>query len=356
MRQKLLRALRKHVFNTMPIRLLCFEPQGESDFQITLLERGAIYARLATTLEGNNNDEELLAQMTRKRSTRRKGTEQEVIERLISKHTRYAILSHTWLRTVSSEVTYDDWNKGRLETNDPGYQKLVNFCKTAWKDHHVIFGWMDTLCINKESSSELDESIRSMYNWYSRSAVCITYLAETGTLSDMHADPWFTRGWTLQELLAPSVIKFYNADWNQLVDSSDNDKLDAAITKQIERATTIIHSELYNVRLAPISRRMQLAATREVTREEDTSYSLMGIFDVSISTAYGEGARHAFSRLLQAIFVSSNDVLDILNCAGEDPLPRPYNSRVLPSSPQNYINRSSNERLCGNLTRRLLNH
>ncbi|KAF9477473.1 hypothetical protein BDN70DRAFT_765366, partial [Pholiota conissans] len=230
----------------------------------------------------------------------------------------YAILSHTWIHAAPGEVTYDDWIKGTLEIGKPGYDKLVNFCKVAERDHRVTLGWMDTICINKESSSELDESIRSMYKWYCDASICITYLAHTSTLSDMLYDPWFTRGWTLQELLAPSKIKFYSMGWEKLV-SDDNDKESLPIISQISAATTITSDEIMtftNDSSIPHSRKMQWAANRQVTREEDTAYSLMGIFNISISIAYGEGAERAFFRLLKKILASSKNVSDIFNWAG----------------------------------------
>ncbi|KAF9482073.1 hypothetical protein BDN70DRAFT_771891, partial [Pholiota conissans] len=214
---------------------------------------------------------------------------------------RYAILSHTWMRVSPGEVTYVDWMKGEFDSHHSGYRKLLSFCKAAWNDHGLTLGWLDTLCINKESSAELDESIRSMYKWYRDSAICLTYLSGTVTLTDMHKDLWFTRGWTLQELLAPVNIKFYNREWKQLIESSKNDKDDYSIHQQIEQATSITQYELRYIRNVPISRRMQLAATREVTREEDIVYSLMGMFDVSIATAYGEGVEQAFFRLVKEI-------------------------------------------------------
>ncbi|KAF9472756.1 hypothetical protein BDN70DRAFT_818194, partial [Pholiota conissans] len=222
---------------------------------------------------------------------------------------RYTILSHTWLREAPGEITYSDWHNQNFDESSPGYQKVVNFCKLAWLKHGITLGWMDTICINKESSSELDESIRSMYKWYHGSDVCIAYLGESQFISDIHRDTWFTRGWTLQELVAPAVIKFCNRDWDYFSpDTIETDtysysdaSIVAQIINQISKATSITENELSGFHQLSLSRQMQLAATREVTREEDTAYSLMGIFDVSIATAYGEGGERAFSRLLEAI-------------------------------------------------------
>ncbi|KAF9473344.1 hypothetical protein BDN70DRAFT_817378, partial [Pholiota conissans] len=227
---------------------------------------------------------------------------EETIEQLISKCARYAILSHKWLQGRPGEITYDHWKEGLFDPKSAGYEKLVNFCRIAWNDYGITLAWMDTICINKDSSSELDESIRSMYAWYKRSHVCIVYLSETMTVSQIPQDSWFTRGWTLQELLAPERLKFYGADWTKLESLGVNDK-DGLIT-YIEQATTISHAEITNVACTPFSRRMQWAASRKVTREEDVAYSLMGIFNMSISIAYGEGADRAFRRLLKEILTS----------------------------------------------------
>ncbi|KAF9471937.1 hypothetical protein BDN70DRAFT_819364, partial [Pholiota conissans] len=247
--------------------------------------------------------------------------------------TGFAILSHTWLHSLPGEITYDDWHQGDLDATHPGYRKLVNFCNIAAEKHGLSLAWMDTVCINKSSSSELDESIRSMYMWYQSANVCLTYLAETVSLVELSKDPWFTRGWTLQELLAPDVLKFYNRDWKQLT-QCENDKEDKTILQKIQEATTIWEEELLEDYEVPISRKMQWAADRNVTREEDTAYSLMGIFGVSIPIAYGEGRELAFVRLIKEILnISKNDVLDIFNWAGN------YDTRtsaLLPSSPKAY--------------------
>jgi hypothetical protein len=309
----------------MPIRLLRFEPCN-GNLKISLLERSEVYNYLALQLQADYNQRE---------------------SRSLDFHwthkANYAILSHTWNPTPG-ELTYGDWQKGSLADTDPKCRKLVSFCKAAWEDHGLTLGWIDTVCINKESSAELDESIRSMYRRYSSARLCITYLAATDTVSNMHADPWFTRGWTLQELVAPNVIKFYNMDWKQL-SSAVNDKQNSMMRKEIELATTITRDELNAFlrergRSISISRKMQLAAKRQVTREEDIAYCLMGIFGVSISTAYGEGGDRAFFRLVEEIFRSTKDVSDIFNWAGNQKRFRPYSTTSLfPSHPSDYLTR-----------------
>ncbi|KAF9482101.1 hypothetical protein BDN70DRAFT_991444 [Pholiota conissans] len=341
---RLMVALREHVFNTMPIRLLSFKSE-DNKFQIELLERGVIHGQVASKLQAEITETDFLPQINKER--RSPETDEEIIERLILKHARYAILSHTWLRGATGEVTFGKWRQGVFDEDDPGYQKLVNFCKASWSNHGLTLGWMDTVCINKESSAELDESIRSMYSWYRKSEVCLTYLAETSILSDMHQDTWFTRGWTLQELLAPRRLKFYDSGWKLLIDApAPNDKRHPEIVDQINQATSITEEELrWNIVDATISRRMQLAARREVTREEDTAYSLMGIFNISISIAYGEGAERAFFRLLKEILSNSADALDVFNWAGEIPQFWTHVSSLLPSNLKQYLQRSSNTQL-----------
>ncbi|KJA15044.1 hypothetical protein HYPSUDRAFT_149663, partial [Hypholoma sublateritium FD-334 SS-4] len=230
----------------------------------------------------------------------------QLLEGAVQQSVNYAILSHTWMRDTPGDVTFQDW--AAREHNPRGNTKIVKFCEVAARNHKVTLGWIDTVCINKGSSSELDESIRSMYNWYRGASVCIAFLSETANIAEAHRDSWFTRGWTLQELLAPSRSVFYNEDWNQLGSSDDT-----MIQSVIEMACGITCRELnlaWNGKVAqiPLSRRMQMACGRQVTREEDTSYSLMGILGVDISIAYGEGAGRAFSRLIRELFNTHKDV------------------------------------------------
>lgn len=143
----------------------------------------------------------------------------------------YAILSHKWGKP-EDEVSFEDMLSGRQESKK-SYMKLVGCCKQAQKDglHHV---WIDTCCINKESSAELSEAITSMFTYYERSKVCYAFLddvlVDSNAKEDLHASSfsqsaWFTRGWTLQELIAPPSVKFFDGLWSFLDTKPMNDSL-----------------------------------------------------------------------------------------------------------------------------------
>ena len=201
-----------------------------------------------------------------------------------------------------------------------GYEKLRHFCDKA-KAYGCEYVWSDTCCINKESSSELEEAIRSMYRWYRDAFVCIVYLAKSSSVKDLAREPWFTRGWTLQELLAPERLRLYGKDWNPVCPKSEevrggddfpfpNDKLSDFILRSISKVT---HIDVGNIQdfnsTSPrlmVSTKMKWASKRKTTRIEDTAYSLLGIFDIMMPIAYGEGDR-AFQRLLEAIAHRSGD-------------------------------------------------
>lgn len=346
------KALRKHVHDQMPIRLLSFLPDGS---EMELVERNEVFHRIVRDMK-TQLDQATYEEMIYDKSLESTGNQQitladaeeTIISTLVQKHTRYAILSHTWIRNEIGEVEYKDWQT--RTSKGAGYEKLRMFCDVAARQHGVTYAWMDSVCINKESSSELDESIRSMYQWYRDSHICLTFLSDTTSIANMRHDDWFRRGWTLQELLAPPRLKFHDKNWNPLT-SAGNDKSNSEVKDAIEAATHITSHELISFtsgyeqlsdNIIPISRRMLWAANREVTRGEDTAYSLMGIFGVSLSIAYGEGAERAFFRLVKKILNSVAEVWDIFNCAG--PLQsdcHSYHSRVIPSSPRNYLHRST---------------
>ncbi|CZR64700.1 uncharacterized protein PAC_14599 [Phialocephala subalpina] len=237
----------------------------------------------------------------------------------------YVILSHTWGK---DEVTLDDLRNGAPEMKR-GFAKLKLTCKQALRDGYE-YAWIDTCCIDKSSSSELSEAINSMFQWYRLSKICYAYLEDVSVedLAKCHVPDdnhmssdeegafyqskfaqsrWFQRGWTLQELIAPSRIEFYSSDWNYLGSSLE---LLNAIVMVTGITNTVLSSEesvkMRSLQEASIAQRMSWAAKRKTTRVEDEAYCLMGIFGVHIPLLYGEG-RSAFVRLQEEIIKASAD-------------------------------------------------
>lgn len=216
----------------------------------------------------------------------------------------YAILSHRWVH--GEEVSFQDI-KGAHRQWMPGWAKIQFCCRQAIKDNlsHV---WVDTCCIDKDSSAELSEAINSMYEWYKRAKVCYAYLndvvvGEDADVSSAVANSlWFTRAWTLQELLAPSDVVFYDKNFSRLSSKYDLAK-NTQYLKQIP-ARVLLDPDY--IKRYPVAVRMSWAADREATRVEDIAYSLFGICQVNLPLLYGEGDR-AFIRLQEEIIKQSHD-------------------------------------------------
>lgn len=214
---------------------------------------------------------------------------------------KYAILSHRWL---DGEVSLKDMDNGAAKAK-AGYNKIKLCCEQAAKDG-IGYAWVDTCCIDKTSSAELSEAINCMYNWYEGAQICYVYL------SDVHSkdasDPsfaksaWFTRGWTLQELIAPQAITFYNSKW-QTLGTKDSLRVSIAAITDIDLAALQPEAEMHKFSVA---KRMSWAAGRRTTRVEDVAYSLLGLFQVNMPMLYGEGKR-AFVRLQEEIMKNSDD-------------------------------------------------
>lgn len=218
---------------------------------------------------------------------------------------QYAILSHRW----------EDGDVGFFQMQDlvaasewKGFTKIRKVCKQALRDgySHV---WVDTCCINKASSAELSEAINSMYRWYQASAICYAFLSDVDVdtqypkvlQEQIDRSKWFTRGWTLQELLAPKQVVFFNRHWAAL---GSKQSLSRVLTDRTRIDEGILNGEPLSTR--SIAQRMSWASSRETTRLEDLAYYLLGIFDVNMPMLYGEGKR-AFIRLQEEIIKQSDD-------------------------------------------------
>jgi hypothetical protein len=232
----------------------------------------------------------------------------------------YAILSHTW---GDEEVTFQHLEK-QTYTQMKGYSKLQNCCKRAAGDGYS-WVWIDTCCIDKTSSAELSEAINSMYSWYSNSTVCYAYLADTQALNDLDKAKWFTRGWTLQELIAPRRVILFDSLWRKL--GSKSSLLDQLSSITGIPGTTISGKPPNSCNIA---QRMSWASARQTTREEDIAYCLLGLFDVHMPPMYGEGSENAFLRLQEQILRQSSDQTLFL----WTPSHEPYNLGLLASSPK----------------------
>jgi hypothetical protein len=243
---------------------------------------------------------------------------------------KYAILSHRWLD--EGEPTFEEMKSGKA--GGPGAEKLGKFCEKA-REYNVEFAWSDTCCIDKSSSTELDESIRSMFRWYRNSEICIVHLAQSETMEDVVDDEWTQRAWTLQELLAPYKIKLFNKHWMPMTGNQhDKEGQDTKAIEILGKATGISLVILYKFRPGSVrvDERMTWAARRKATRVEDVAYSLMGIFDVSLQIAYGEGGDRAFCRLIEAIMQAGDR--SVLSWTG-GPAKHPSSSAI-PQSPQSF--------------------
>ena len=221
---------------------------------------------------------------------------------------KYTILSHRWL--PKGEPTFQELSDG-VPLEGAGAEKLDVFCEKT-VEYDCVFAWVDTCCINKSNSSELDEAIRSMFRWYRNSHMCIAYLAHSSSIDDLSKDPWFTRGWTLQELLAPTSMKFFGMGWIPLSDNKD-DKWEHAghtstILGPISTITNIPRDQVrwYQPGLEGITQKLSWVSGRRTTRVEDIAYSLVGMLDISLMIAYGEGHR-AFFRLMETIIENTSD-------------------------------------------------
>jgi hypothetical protein len=218
----------------------------------------------------------------------------------------YAILSHTWGKDVE-EVTFDDFRAGSY-TGKTGYRK-IQFCgKQAARDGLQYF-WVDSCCINKSNHAELSEAINSMFSWYRNAAKCYVYLSDVSTQSDTNESfsrslwksefrhsRWFTRAWTLQELIAPHSIEFFSREDERL---GDKRSLELSLHE-----ITGIPVEVFRgnpLTQFSIEERMLWAAERTAKCREDKAYCLLGIFGLHMPLIYGKGRENAFIRLEEEI-------------------------------------------------------
>ena len=218
----------------------------------------------------------------------------------------YAILSHTW--TEGQEVTYHELLAG-IRQGKTGFDK-IRFCLDRAAKDGLEYCWVDTCCINKSTSDELSTAINSMFRYYQRARKCYVYLTDVHVSAEVvdaqdfriswveafRQSRWFTRGWTLQELLAPASVEFFSKECKRLGSR-------ISLEQDIYKITQIPVEALRGRDLSEFSieERMSWATKRTTTLKEDKVYCLLGIFGVFLSLIYGEGEEYANLRLREEI-------------------------------------------------------
>lgn len=235
---------------------------------------------------------------------------------------QYAILSHTW---GDEEVTFEDLTNGTGE-GKKGNEK-IRFCMQQAAADNLQYSWVDTCCINKKDFTELQHAINSFFCWYRDAANCYVFLSDvsaTKRKADSEASQfpwehafrksrWFTRGWTLQELLAPRKLSFFSKEGSILGDAHK-------LRSLVHSITQLPIAVLAGASLERVSTDERLCWTehRTTTRDEDKAYSLLGILGVFMPLIYGEGKENAFRRLRKEIqdheYPSSGKRLLAWNC------------------------------------------
>ncbi|KAI1666456.1 AAA superfamily ATPase [Pyrenophora tritici-repentis] len=212
----------------------------------------------------------------------------------------YAILSHRW---SDSEILIEDISNGTYKEKEEGYRKLEFCAKQAAQDKLQYF-WVDTCCIDRWNLAELSKAINSMFQWYKNATRCYVFLSDVSVSAatepvqrsdweaSFRASAWFTRGWTLQELIAPVLVEFFSCEGQRIGNKTSLDQL-------IHEITGIPLAALRNRPLNEFTtlERRRWAENRRTTEEEDMVYCLLGILGVSMPTSYNEGQESAQSRL-----------------------------------------------------------
>ncbi|KAI5989190.1 hypothetical protein F5J12DRAFT_915856 [Pisolithus orientalis] len=257
----------------------------------------------------------------------------ERILRVVSSFFGYVMFSHVW---QGNEPSFQDVNKVESKSvwnlpKTPLNEKLCNFCKETRRLGYN-WAWSDTCCIDKFTSSVLNQSLTSMYKWYADSAATLVFLAHIPHPSkpgDLARSRWMTRAWTLQELLSPKVIFFYDSEWKPyLGNTSANHKESSEIMQELADAIKVSRGTI--VSFSPgdlgVREKLCLASMRNATVEEDVAYSLIGIFESDIRPHCGERS-DALGHLLEEIVARTGEVT-VLAWSGKS---SSYNS-CLPAS------------------------
>ncbi|KAI6017250.1 hypothetical protein BKA83DRAFT_4326364 [Pisolithus microcarpus] len=255
---------------------------------------------------------ELVSSMSTELNTSRIGD-------VVARYFRYVMFSHTW---EGEEPTFQDVSRKPVYEFDPHplRRKLRCFCERVREDPEgYLWAWSDTCCIDKTVPTVLVESLRSMYNWYRESALTIVVLAHGPVPPTLKNNRWMTRAWTLQELLAPKSIRFYDRDWNLYRgDTRPNHKESPHIMRELADAIDVAQGTLvdFTPKSLGIRAKLRLASTRQATKKVDIAYALIGIFSSDLIPEYRD-PEDALGLLLEGILHRDLDAKAVLDWVGK---------------------------------------
>ncbi|KIK28129.1 hypothetical protein PISMIDRAFT_605970, partial [Pisolithus microcarpus 441] len=238
---------------------------------------------------------------------------------VVARYFRYVMFSHTW---EGEEPTFQDVSRKPVYEFDPHplRRKLRCFCERVREDPEgYLWAWSDTCCIDKTDLTLLVESLRSMYNWYRDSALTIVVLAHGPVPPTLKNNRWMTRAWTLQELLAPKSIRFYDRDWNLYRgETRPNHKESPHIMQELADAIDVAQGTLvdFTPKSLGIRAKLRLASTRQATKKVDIAYALIGIFSSDLIPEYRD-PEDALGLLLEGILHRDLDAKAVLDWVGK---------------------------------------
>ncbi|KAK7461859.1 hypothetical protein VKT23_008289 [Stygiomarasmius scandens] len=246
----------------------------------------------------------------------------------------YAIISHRWRE--GEEVGFAEFTTRALDKNKPnacpsGYTKIMKACEQARRDE-ISWIWIDTSCIDQDNHEDVARSIKSMYAYYRNARVCYAWLHDVsasltpsttwnvveginsgGLKAEVEESEWFSRGWTLQELLAPKEVIFFDRNWEEVGRRS-------VLTDVISLRTGIPEPVLEGI--VPLQdvdmvKKLCWSVNRQTSKPEDQAYCLLGILGVSMEPCYGEGVQKAFDRLTKVLIEKYPGCWKVLDGVGD---------------------------------------
>ena len=229
------------------------------------------------------------------------------IKQVVKDFFQYVMFSHRWQGREPLCSDVGDQSVYTLTTDEiPTTGKLQRFCRTAGEAGYR-WAWSDTCCIDQKNQREFEKSINSMFRWYHHSSLTLVYLWDVPPSSlpgGLTRSAWITRGWTLQELLAPTVIRFFNANWKPyLSDSHVNHKDSEEIMGEIASAVGVPANDLLSFRPSSddVRWKLHMASKRETTVPEDSAYCLFGVFNIIMPVVPGATRDQAVAQLLREV-------------------------------------------------------